>query len=205
LQSHISKLPILSCCKANVNSIFLNFRWAVYTKEKFSLNSTVLFVPNTCIDDKNPFNIDLGKYADIQSTRPIGHSDPSVVQLSVYQGKFFKGKTLDLLASKKIRFTLNSVVVTGGRKWVLYKKEKELSTAVCLSPSGLSYVILEHDELKDFRFVNAEVLPAAEDECPEGTKVILVPGGIAARSGVAPLLPVGEDPATVKYTPDTDE
>jgi len=175
-----------------------NGKWAVYTREKFSLNSTVLFVPNTCIDDKNPYNIDLEKYADIQSARPIGHSDATVVQLSVYQGKFFKGKSKDFVSSKKIRFTANSAVITGGKKWVLYKKENDTSTAICLSPAGLSYVILEHEELKEFRFVSADVLPNVDDECPQGTKAIVIPGGISARSELSPLLPVGEDPDSVK-------
>jgi len=169
-----------------------NGKWAVYTKEKFSLNSTVLFVPNTCIDDKNPYNIDLEKYADIQSARPIGHSDPSVVQLSVYQGKFFKGKSKDFVSSKKIRFTANSAVITGGKKWVLYKKENETASALCLSPSGLSYVILEHEELKEFRFVSAELLPGVDDECPQGSKAIVIPGGISARSELPTILPAGE-------------
>jgi len=162
-------------------------KWAVYTKEKFSLNSTVLFVPNTCIDEKNPYNIDLEKYADVQSARPIGHSDPAVVQLSVYQGKFFKGKSKDFVTSKHIRFTMNSAVITGGKKWVLYKKENETSSAICLSPTGLSYVILEHAELKDFRFVEAEVLPNVDDECPAGSKAIVIAGGIAARSELGGL------------------
>jgi len=170
-----------------------NGKWAVYTREKFSLNSTVLFVPNTCIDDKNPYNIDLEKYADVQSARPIGHSDPNVVQLSVYQGKFFKGKSKDFVVSKKIRFTANSAVVTGGKKWVLYKKENDTSSAVCLSPSGLSFVILEHEDLKEFRFVSAEVLPNIDDECPQGAKAIVIPGGISARSDIPLLLPAGED------------
>jgi len=177
-----------------------NGKWAVYTKEKFSLNSTVLFVPNTCIDDKNPYNIDLEKYADIQSARPIGHSDPNVVQLSVYQGKFFKGKSKDFVSSKKIRFIANSAVITGGKKWVLYKKENDTSTAICLSPSGLSYVILEHEELKEFRFVAAELLNNVEDECPQGSKAIVIPGGISARSELPMLLPAGEDPDSLKHS-----
>lgn len=172
----------------------MDSRWAVYTKKKYSLNSTVLFVPNTCIDDNNPYNIDLEKYADILSVRPIGHPDPNVVQLSAYQGKFFKGKSKHFVSSRKIRFTTNSIVVTGGKKWVLYKKENDNTTALCLSPSGLSYVILEHEELKNFRFVNAKLLENVDEECPQGSKAIEIPGGISARSEFPILLPTGEEP-----------
>ena len=52
--------------------------------------------------------------------------------------------------------------------------------------------------MKEFRFVSADVLPNVDDECPQGTKAIVIPGGISARSELEPLLPVGEDPDSVK-------